>query len=442
MCEALTKQMNATVPQASQQWNKTKGTYRLWDNERVTSDKQIHYHFEGHVRPQLGSRSDCRRILQISDTVELDYTGKRSDERLGPLSYERQRGLRLHNSLLLSSLGCPLGLLKQSYHIREDEFFGKSEERVKLPFQEKESYRWSEHFQAGQELCGRHPGLEVVYVADREADIMELFLERTEPNMHFVIRSRYDRKLADGRQNLAQCINNWPSQGLHHVRVFEQKVKKWRNAQLEIRFGEVEIKLHKSAPAKKHLPSVGLFVLDITETTPGIEKDRSIHWRLFTTLPLHTIQDALLVLQYYLFRWLIERFHFLLKSGGANVENLQLQTPERLKNAITNYSIVAMEAFKLRYLAEKTPNESILEVGITQLEYQVLYTYAKENVKLKVNYDPLNPPSVMEYCIVLGQIAGFFPSKKQPLPGLKILSRALEKLQIITDAYLIFCQRT
>ncbi|MDX1909834.1 MAG: hypothetical protein SFV22_00020, partial [Saprospiraceae bacterium] len=34
------------------------------------------------------------------------------------------------------------------------------------------------------------------------------------------------------------------------------------------------------------------------------------------------------------------------------------------------------------------------------------------------------------------------PSKKQPLPGLKIISRALEKLQIITDAYLIFCQRT
>jgi hypothetical protein len=434
--------MNATVPEASQQWKKTKGTYRLWDNESVTADKQIQYHFETHVRPQLGSRADCQRILQISDTVELDYTGKRSDERLGPLSYEHQRGLRLHNSLLLNSLGCPLGLLRQSYHIREDEFFGKSRERVKLPFQEKESYRWSEHFQAGQELCRRHPGLEVVYVADREADIMELFLERKEPNMHFVIRSRYDRKLADGRQNLAQHVNAWSSQGLYSARVFDEKAKKWRSAQLEVRFGEVGIKLHKAAPAKKHLPPVRLFVVDVTETTPGTGKGRRIHWRLFTTLPVHAMQDALLALQYYLFRWLIERFHFLLKSGGANVEDLQLETPKRLKNAITNYSIVAMEAFKLRYLAEKSPNEPILDVGITQLEYQVLYTYAQENVKLKVTYDPLNPPSVKEYCTVLGQIAGFFPSKRQPLPGLKIISRALEKLQLLTDAYLIFCQRT
>lgn len=408
----------------------------------MTADRQIRYHFETHVRPLLGSRADCQRILQISDTVELDYTGKRSDERLGPLSYEYQHGLHLHNSLLLSSLGHPLGLLKQSYHIREDEFFGKSKERVKLPFQEKESYRWSEHFQAGQELCRQYLGLEVVYVADREADIMELFVERKEPNMHFVIRSRYNRKLADGRRNLVQHINTWSSQGLYHARVFDEKDKKWRNAQLEVRFGEVEIKLHKAAPAKKHLPPVRLFVVDVTEVTPGIEKGKRIHWRLFTTLTVQTMQDALLVLQYYLFRWLIERFHFLLKSGGANVEHLQLETPERLKNAITNYSIVAMEAFKLRYLAEKSPNESILDVGITQLEYQVLYTYAKEKVKLKVAYDPLNPPSVKEYCIVLGQIAGFFPSKRQPLPGLKIILRALEKLQLLTDAYLIYCQRT
>lgn len=408
----------------------------------MTAEKQISFHFEKSVRPQLDSRADCRRILQISDTVELDYSRKRSRKKLGPLSYEHQRGMHLHNSILLSSLGYPIGLLKQSYHIREDDFFGKSQERTKLPFQEKESYRWSEHFHAGQELCRQHPEREVVFVADREADIMELFAQRKQPNMHFVIRSRHNRKLADGKNNLVQQVKTWSVKGLYQTRIFDQKSKKWRNARLEVRFGKVCIKLHKAAPTKKHLPPIELFVVDIYEIATNTGKSKPVHWRLFTTLPVRNMQDALLVLQYYLFRWLIERFHFLLKSGGADVEALQLETPERLKNAITNYSIVAMEAFKLKYLAENSPDKSILEVGITQLEYQVLYAYAQKKLKLKVKYDPLNPPTVKEYCVVLGQIAGFFPSKRQPLPGLKIISRALEKLEILTDAYSIYCQRT
>lgn len=434
--------MNATVPQASGEWKKTKGTYRMWDNERITPDRQIQYHFDKHIRPTLGSRADCRRVLQISDTVELDYTGSRADADLGPLSYERQRGIHLHNSLLVSSTGCPLGLLKQSYHIREAAFFGKSKERAKLPFQQKESWRWSEHFQAGQELCRQNPQLEVVYIADREADILELFLERSEPNMHFIIRSRHNRKLMDGRSNLDQHINTWLPKGTYCTRVIDENTGKWRNAQLQVRYGQAQVKLHKALPYKRGLPSVSLFVVDVEEITPGIEKKQRIHWRLLTTLLVETMEDALLVVQYYLLRWLVERFHFLLKSGGANVEDLQLETPQRLQNSITTYSIVAMDAFKLKYLAEKSPDESILDVGITQIEYQVLYTYAEKKVNLKVKFDPANPPTVRQYCIVLGQIAGFYPSKRQPVPGLKIISRALEKLDILVDAYLINCQRT
>ncbi len=41
------------------------------------------------------------------------------------------------------------------------------------------------------------------------------------------------------------------------------------------------------------------------------------------------------------YRWRIERLHFTLKTGGRQVEDLQLESRERLERAITLYSIVA-----------------------------------------------------------------------------------------------------
>lgn len=433
----LTKQMDSSVAQASLEWKKIKGTYRLWDNDRVNPDKLIRFHWDNHVGPLLGRGTSSQRVLQLSDTVELDYTGSRSSPFLGPLSYKHQRGVRLHNSLLISHIGTPLGLLKQSYHVRQAEEWGKSRERTKRPFEDKESYRWYQHFQAGQALCQQDANLEVVYIADREADIMELFVQRTQPNMHFVIRSRFNRKQADGRGNLIEQINNWATKGTYTTRVYQEKTRKFRQAQLRVRFGQTQVALHKALPHKRGLPAVQLYVVDVEEITPGIEQKERIHWRLLSTLAVESMADARMVIQYYLLRWLIERFHFLLKTGGAHVENLQLKTPQRLLNAITTYSIVAMEAFKLRYLAEKSPDESIRDVGIAEIEYKVLYTYAAQGVNLKVKYDPDNPPTVKQYCIVLGQITGFLPSKRQPIPGLKIITRSLEKLQILVDAYAI-----
>jgi len=440
VCERLCSQMNATVPEASVAWKAAKGTYRLWDNGCVTPDRQVSYYFNSRIRPLLESRPDCRRVLQISDTMELDYTHHRCAAQLGPLSHAKQRGLHLHNSLLTNNLGHPLGLLQQTYHVRLDELFGQSVQRAHVPLREKESARWLQHFQTGQELCRQDPALEVVFIADREADILELFAQRSQANMHFVIRSRHDRKLADGMCNLVTSVNGWPAAGRLRTKVFNRKTRKWRDAQLEIRFGAAQIKLHHTLPHKRHLPAIPLHVVDIKEITPSVESEERIHWRLLTTLAVQTMAEAFVVFQYYLLRWLIERFHFLLKSGGASVEKLQLATPQRLKNAITTYSIAAMDAFNLRYLCENNPDEPIFNVGISPIEYQVLYTYAQKQLKLKVKYDPESPPTVRQYCITLGQIAGFFPSKRQPVPGLVILTRALEKLQHFVDAYLTFCQ--
>lgn len=132
-----------------------------------------------------------------------------------------------------------------------------------------------------------------------------------------------------------------------------------------------------------------------------------------------------------------------MKSGGAKVEQLQLEKPHQLKNAITTYSIAAMNVMKIRYLAENQPNTTVVEAGITTLACEVLYRYAHQKIDSNIIFDQDKPPSMREFCIVLGRLGGFMPSKRQPLPGLKIIARAYKKLAFLLEVHDVqFFQRT
>lgn len=440
ICSQFETSLSRSIPCSCQTRCATKAVYRFFDNGFVLPQMMIKAHWDT-VLPSLQTEGN-KRLLQLSDTVEFDFTRKRSRKALGPLNYPSRRGIKMHNSLICSSEGIPIGMFKQSHHIRKDEDFGKSAERQKMPFEEKESFRWYEHFIAGQSFCEQNPNSELVFVADREADIMELYLAHTCERMHFVIRSQHDRKLEDRSGNLYSLLSAQESSGTYKVHAYDPKTLKQRIAVVAIRFCKVSLKLHKTLPRKKYLSSVQLYAIEAKEIDPPADVKKPIHWVLLTTLPVGTLENAMVVIRYYTTRWLIERFHFLLKSGGANVEELQLETSHRIQNALTAYSTSAFNVFKIRYLAEVKPQTPISEAGISDVEYKVLYEYANKKISSTIVYDSQKTPTIFEYSIILGQIVGFLPSKKQPTPGLKILSRAVEQLQILVDAYLLFSQRT
>lgn len=440
ICERFSSNLSATIPQVAKTKRDTKAMYRFFDNKQVTPIKELYAH-----RPQLNrkvSALELKRFLQLDDSTEVDMTGKKGAKTLGPLNYIHRRGLWLHNSLITDHNGAPLGLLHQSYIIRNDEDFGKAAERKKLPFEDKESYRWKEHYLKGQQLCEQNEDLEGVYVADREADIMELFQARTCERMHFVQRSKHNRKLADKSDNLYGYLSKQKRVGTYQLSLIHPQTKKKRVATIEVRFTKVDLKLHKALPSKRHLPAVSFYAVEAKEINPPEDIDEPVHWVLLTTLSVESFEDAMEIIRIYTLRWIIERYHYILKTGGAHIEDLQLETPHRLKNAMTAYSIGALKALTIRYYAEKMPQVDIYQIGITETEYKVLYTYAQYDMKLNVQFDVDKIPTIREFCIVLGQIGGFIPSKRQPLPGLKILSRATQKLNNMVDIYLIFCQRT
>jgi hypothetical protein len=437
-CELFERGLNQTIPQVSLKKSQTKAIYRFFDNKQVNPQKMLSIHRTEIESSLLGDQPV--RLLQISDSTELDYTSKKGAPQLGSLNYVHRKGMLLHNSLLFNDLGLPLGLLWQSYQSRVAEDFGKSEARFKLPIEQKETYRWLEHFKQGQVFCQKHSNVELIYLADREADIMELFQLRQEQRMHLLVRSKHDRLLADKSSSLHKTVSKQAASGQYQITVTDPKTPKVRVATLEVRFCPVELTQHQQVKSKPDRSVVQLYAVQATEINPPADTNEPINWVLLTTLPVTSFEQAMQIIAYYVLRWLIERFHFLLKSGGAGVEQLQLETVERLQNAITTYSIATFKALKIRYWAEKSAQSTIYEAGVSAIEYEVLYRYANQKVDVKIVFNKNEPPTIAQYCKVLGRIGGFQPSKKQELPGFIILSRALEKLKTLTDAYLLFCQ--
>ncbi len=60
---------------------------------------------------------------------------------------------------------------------REPETLGKADERSSLPIEQKESFRWLQGYRRACELAAECPQTQIVSVADREADIYDIFVE-------------------------------------------------------------------------------------------------------------------------------------------------------------------------------------------------------------------------------------------------------------------------
>ncbi|BCU09960.1 hypothetical protein OA58_11665 [Microcystis aeruginosa NIES-88] len=75
-------------------------------------------------------------------------------------------------------------------------------------------------------------------------------------------------------------------------------------------------------------------------------------------------------MRWYSYRWLIERYHFVLKSG-CGLEKLQLETGRRIEMALATYSIVAWRLLWLTYQARLHGEESC-ESFLEEHEWQSL----------------------------------------------------------------------
>jgi hypothetical protein len=148
-----------------------------------------------------------------------------------------------------------------------------------------------------------------------------------------------ERLLTDGRK-LRAAIDAAPM--LTEI-TFERPATQGRRARtVHQQIKAVRVTLKPPARPDRTLAEVTVTALLATEPHPPADED-PLDWLLLTDLPVETPEQAIEKLSWYLCRWQIEVYFKVLKSG-CRVEQLQLETRERLEPALAFYLIIAWAA--------------------------------------------------------------------------------------------------
>ena len=187
--ERFAAKLAASIPQVCDNWSETCTAYHFLGNDEVS--------WEGILAPHWERTQERMRehpvVLCIQDTTELDFNGQEIDG-LGPLNYEARRGMYLHPTYAVKPGREPLGVLDAWMWARE------MRDADDVHHGQKESARWIEGYEHVAEMAASMPDTRLVYVADREADLLAMMRRAHELDtpVDWLVRAKHNRCLPDG----------------------------------------------------------------------------------------------------------------------------------------------------------------------------------------------------------------------------------------------------
>lgn len=417
----VSSQPGASIPKQNRRWYDTKATYEFFKNKDVS--------IEGLQKTMMEygatKASDEMTLLIAHDISNISYNDLQADG-LGYLDNKEGQGILCYSSLAATTEGLPLSLLYQHTWTRPFEELGKSIKRKQRAFEDKESYRWYEGMSEVNKLLGDN--IHKIHIADREADVYELFFHAFASNTDLLIRARHNRSLSNG-SHLWDSLAEQPMAAIVDLDIPDKTGKKKLKVKAEVRYHQVEILRPQNN--KNSYESVTLTAIEIKENSN--EQD-IIHWKLLTTLEVNSIDSVLQCIKWYTYRWLIERFHYVLKSG-TKIEQLQLKDAVSLQKAIAVYSMAAFRVMQLVYESRHHPDVSCTVV-LTTAQWQTLYMLIHES-----NQIPKKPPSLQQAVMWIGKLGGHLGRKSDGPPGLKTVWLGYQQLCHAASVYVLLTQK-
>lgn len=423
--QAAIKSPASSIPEANKIRKNIQAAYRFFDNEKSNAEK-IRDAFFKYTSEEI---SDQKMVIVATDTVEISYNKNRKNRVGGYILKPGTNGVFLHTGLVINTNGVAQGIVFQKHWARDDKDFGKSKKCAQKDIEDKESYCWIECIDA----VGKHvpENVTAFVTCDRGGDIYEALTHERRSNIHLLIRATHNRTIDDKEHShLFDAVKAEPVAKTITV-IVRAKQHKTREAILEVHFREVSIKRPQRLSKKKdkypdHVNVTIIFASEINVP----EGETHIEWKLITTANVDSVEMAVQCIKIYALRWIIERYHYTLKSGCC-VEELQLQTPERLKRALTIYSIVAWRIMHITYIARENP-EAPCTIILKDYEWKALCCCSSEK-----ETPPSEPPTVQQAVLLIAKLAGFMGRKGDGFPGLKVIWRGMKILNNITHMYCI-----
>lgn len=409
---------------------KTKAAYRFFSNPQVKMATLLRPHIEStldRIRPYPV-------ILAVQDTTTLNYTAHPA-EGVGPINTTGDHGvgLILHDTMAFTPEGTPLGLLNVQCWARNPEEAGKRERRHELPIEEKESFKWLVSYRAvaeAQKLC---PDTLLISVADREADLYELFQEaaQTPDGPRLLIRAERTRQRRvepdeeeKQKQALWSRMESEPIAGMLQVAVPRRDSRPARNAQLEVRWAQVVL----TPPRRVKAPSLSVWAVYAREIHAPAGVKEPIDWMLLTTVKTESFEEACQRLSWYCRRWGIEVYHRTIKSG-CRIEDRRLDDANSLEACLAIDLVVGWRVHWLTQVGREKPDTPCDQI-LKEEEWRVLSAWATGTAAQSA-------PRARQATHWIGKLGGWLARGKQDHPGTTCMWRGLLRLQNMAQGYLL-----
>jgi len=330
------------------------------------------------------------------------------------------RGLLVHTTLLMDAeTEEVLGPVDQHRWTRPAAGRGRSRQRDKRPYEDKESFKWQRACEKVSERLG-DTMQRVITVCDREADVYEYLLHKSGRHEGFVVRSSWSRRVLDVKGGLNRAKEELTEVGRVSVTVPQRggkHARRKRTAMLTLRAGRVTL-----LPPKKRggLPPIEVGVL-LCREEQAPEGAEALSWTLFTSEDIDDATTSEEVMRYYQKRWTIEEFHKVWKSG-CRIEKRPLQSAENLQRMIVITMFVAVRLLGIRERLDVDP-EASCDAVLEHDEWRVLWLTRHPRKRL-----PTAPPSVAWAYDAIARLGGFLDTKRTGRAGWQTLWKGWDEL--------------
>lgn len=434
----------------SKDWAEQKGYYRFLHHEKTSEAKLVE-----EMTQRCGRAAEGRIVLSIQDTSEVDVSahmgrlrlqGGKADSKeehtekgsgLGPIDNNRGGiGFKLHPSLVVDAGSCfPLGFSAIRLWNRPMQGGDKHERQYgKLPIEQKESYKWIESCGKTKQTLGGAKA--VVIVQDREGDIFEQFFHIPDEKTFLLVRS-FTNRTTTSAQKLWTVLEQSPLQGCYqtHIPADSHSRQPARQATIEVRVAGVEIK----APVRDRQNrgrTVNLYAIEAREVNTAAPEP--ILWRLLTTWPVTSYQEALQVIEWYSWRWFIEELFRMLKKEGFDIEGSELESGWAIRKLTLMLLdvIIKLMQMHIAYSEPEDANVPLADWVFNPEEQQCLKGINnKVEGKTEALKNPYPPQKLNHATWIIARLGGWKGYKSQHPPGMTILFNGLKKFYDLFDGW-------
>jgi Transposase Tn5 dimerisation domain len=266
-------------------------------------------------------------------------------------------------------------------------------------------------------------------VGDRGSDIFRFWQRCQELGYDFVTRVAQNRNvLVEGEdeqedptaEHLKTLTRSLPAQGVGVVIVPAERGRPEREALVHISWSQVEIQPPADGTAL-HQRGMKVSVVRIWEPEPpeGVE---ALEWILVTSVTVNTPEDAWQRIMWYKWRWLVEDFHKVLKTGCL-LEERCLQTVEAFCNLLGILTPTAMRLLWLRQTAQTAPDTPATEVISKEVIQVVLHLDKRPEATL----------TAKDLWHTIARFGGYLDRKSDPPPGWLTLWRGWIRVQTVLE---------